>query len=131
MECHSFVIKMKKILETGKDIILESPRAKEIEEQVKLWEKELEYLQQLTKQTSIMEVTEETIQQYKAELDKIQTNLTYFQKKYQEYLGKRNKIKQSFYKNKMIIEIKNKIEWQKGLHERQRKKKRTKEESNK
>src|SRR5438034_1347237 len=66
-----------------------------------------------------MEVTEETIQQYKAELDKIQTNLTHFQRKYQEYLGKRDKIKQSFYKNKMIIEIKNKIEWQKRLHERQ------------
>src|SRR5438034_10378117 len=66
-----------------------------------------------------MEVTEETIQQYKAELDKIQTNLTHFQRKYQEYLGKKDKIKQIFYKNKMIIEIKNKIEWQKGLHERQ------------
>ena len=91
-------------METGKDIILESPRAKDIDEQIKLWKQELEYLQQLTKQTNIMEVTEKEIQEYREKLKKIQEDLTYYKRKLNEHQKKKSK-KQHHYYKEMIKEI--------------------------
>ena len=101
----------------GKDIILESPRAKDIDEQIKLWEQELEYLQQLTKQTNIMEVTEKEIQEYREKLKKIQKDLTYYKKKLNEHQTKKSE-KQHHYHREMMKEIVKKIEWIEKLYKK-------------
>src|SRR5205823_1747756 len=99
---------------------LESPRAKDIDEQIKLWEQELEYLRQLTKQTNIMEVTEKEIQEYREKLKKIQKDLTYYKRKLNEHQTKKSE-KQHHYHREMMKEIVKKIEWIEELYKKQEK----------
>ena len=107
---------IKKILRLGKDVILETPRAENIEGQIELWEKEIQYLQKIIKQEEILEVADEEIQEKRKEIQAIQQRMEYLKKKIKKH---KNGEKQNFYQTKLVEEINKKMRWMEELNEKE------------